>query len=97
MKKVIIILIAAAYIAGSCGQRSNQQVKTTDDENVCEQIIVEKNQVDLFFPLSNEFDWASIEKQNQELKAKFIQNLPNEFDFERQNIAFLTSLVMMHG
>ena len=41
-------------------------------------------QVDLFFPLKNEFDWKSVEKQNDELKAKFIKNLPKELDFYRQ-------------
>lgn len=41
-------------------------------------------QADLFFPLSNEFDWISIEKENQELKTKFIKNLPDEFAFYRQ-------------
>ena len=41
--------------------------------------------VDLFFPLINEFSWTNIEKQNPELKAKFIKNLPEEFDFFKKN------------
>ena len=35
-------------------------------------------QVDLFFPLTNEFNWEDVEKQNQEFKADFIKNLPEE-------------------
>ena len=37
-------------------------------------------QADLFFPLSNEFSWEHIEKQNQVLKANFIKNLPGELE-----------------
>ena len=32
-------------------------------------------QVDLFFPLKNEFDWSKVEKQNIELKAKLIKDI----------------------
>ena len=85
MKKVIIILVlsvlAAAFIAGSCGQRSHQQAKSADNENVSEQNVAGKNWVDLFFPLSNEFEWTNFEKQDQELKKRFIQNLPDDFEF----------------
>ena len=35
--------------------------------------LVAANQVDLFFPLKNEFEWAKVEKQNHELKAEFIK------------------------
>jgi len=37
-------------------------------------------QIDLFFPLNKEFDWTKVEKQNQELKANFIKNLPKELE-----------------
>ena len=50
--------------------------------------LVATNQVDLFFPLKNEFDWASIEKQNDKLKAEFIKNHPNEFFFYQVNEVF---------
>jgi len=35
-------------------------------------------QVDLFFPLKNEFNWQSVEKQNDELKKKFIKINPTK-------------------
>ena len=38
-------------------------------------------QVDLFFPLKNEFDWARIEKKNDELKKKFIEREPDELEY----------------
>jgi hypothetical protein len=38
-------------------------------------------QVDLFFPLKNEFNWATFEKQNNELKARFMENLPEEIEY----------------
>ena len=40
-------------------------------------------QVDLFFPLNNEFDWARIEKQNRGIKEKLLKNLPAEFELNR--------------
>jgi hypothetical protein len=49
-------------------------------------------QVDLFFPLNNEFTWERIEKQDQELKAKFIKNLPNEFEYYRQDNEYTPNL-----
>ncbi len=50
-------------------------------------------QGDLFFPLNKEFNWATIEKQNQELKAKFIKNLPKELEFyqEQANLSELSN------
>jgi hypothetical protein len=41
-------------------------------------------QQDLYFPLSNEFDWSKIEKQKSDLKAKLIKDFPNEFEYYRQ-------------
>jgi len=46
-------------------------------------------QADLFFPLSKEFDWAEIEKQNQVLKSNFIKNLPDELEPRRECGALL--------
>ena len=42
------------------------------------------SQVDLFFPLTPEIDWASVEKQNPELKTKFIKNLPEDLEYYTQ-------------
>ncbi len=42
-------------------------------------------QAELFFPLNNEFDWVSIERKNPELKREFIEDLPDELAFYRQN------------
>ena len=85
MKKVVIILSILSLTASGCGQSSNKQANTSDSKVVCEQSNIEKNQVDLFFPLNNEFEWANFEKQDKDLKAKFIKNLPIEFEQHRQN------------
>ena len=37
-------------------------------------------QVDLFFPLKNEFDWKSVEKQNPELMKRFVESKLNELE-----------------
>ena len=79
MKKAVIILSIILLTTSGCGQRSNKQGNTTDNKDVCEQSNIGKNQVDLFFPLNNEFEWANIEKQDQELKTRFIKNLPDDF------------------
>jgi hypothetical protein len=84
MKKVVIILNILLLTSSGCGQRANKQANTTDNQVVCERSNIGKNQVDLFFPLNNEFEWANFEKQDQELKARFIKNLPNDFEFYTQ-------------
>ena len=84
MKKVEIILSILLLTTSGCGQKSNKQANATDNKDVCEQSNIEKNQVDLFFPLNNEFEWANFEKQDQGLKAKFIKNLPDDFEFHTQ-------------
>jgi len=42
-------------------------------------------QVDLFFSLEKEFDWSMVEKQNQEVKAKFIENKPKKLGYYRDD------------
>ena len=49
-------------------------------------------QVDLFFPLTEEFDWTSIEKQNLEFKRMFIKNHPEEFEYYKLNDEYTPSL-----
>ena len=49
-------------------------------------------QVDLFFPLNNELDWANFEKQNHELKTRFIKSQPNEFEYYRLNEKYTPTL-----
>jgi hypothetical protein len=81
MRKAVIILF---LITSGCGQKSNKQTDTASNENVYEQNSIEKNQVDLFFPLNKEFEWTNFEKQDQELKTRFINNLPDDFEFYTQ-------------
>ena len=81
MKKIVIILSILFLITSSCGQKSNKQTNITDNKVVCEQNNTGKNQVDLFFPLNNEFKWTNFEKQDQELKARFIKNLSDDFEY----------------
>ena len=50
------------------------------------------SQVDLFFPINKDFDWESIEKQNQELKKQFIKNHPNEFKQYRHNTEYTPTI-----
>ena len=49
-------------------------------------------QVDMFFPLNKEFDWSIVEKKNHELKTKFIESQPNEFEYYRQNEDYMPAL-----
>ena len=50
------------------------------------------SQVDLFFPLKNEFDWSKVEKENKKLKTKLIKDLPDEFEYYRQNEEYMPTL-----
>jgi uncharacterized protein YneR len=84
MNKIIFILSSLVFIASACGQRSNNQTTIANNENVCEQSIIGKNQGDLFFPLTKEFEWVNFEKQDQELKTRFLKNLPDDFEFYTQ-------------
>ena len=84
MNKAILILSFLVFIASACGQRSNSQTTTANDENVCGQSSIGKTQVDLFFPLTKQFEWAKLEKQDQELKTRFLKNLPDDFEFYTQ-------------
>ena len=92
MNKIMLFLSVFAFVASSCGRMSNKQAKIANNEDVYEQINVEKNQVDLFFPLKKMFDWTSIEKENQELKTTFIQNHPKEFEYYRLNDEYTPDL-----
>ena len=49
-------------------------------------------QVDLFFPLTKEFEWTSLEKQNQELKEKFIKEHIDEFEYYRTNEKYMPTM-----
>lgn len=92
MEKTIIILNIILLTTSSCGQISNKQTNTTDNSVVCEQSKIEKNHFDLFFPLKKEFEWANIEKQNHILKAEFIKNHPNEFEYYRYETEYMPTL-----
>jgi hypothetical protein len=39
--------------------------------------------------LKNEFDWKNVEKQNNELKVKFIKNLPDDFEKKYNDMSYI--------
>jgi hypothetical protein len=80
MKKVVIIVNILLLTTSGCGHIYDKQASISDNKVVCEQSDIENNQIDLFFPLKKEFEWANFEKQDQELKKRFIENLPDEFE-----------------
>ena len=76
MKKITFLLFFV-LLSGCVGRSSKTSPADASD-------LIEVSQVDLFFPLTKEFEWANVEKQNQKLKERFVKNLPEEFDWHKQ-------------
>lgn len=76
MKKIVYLLFL--ILLSSCGGRTSKTPAADASD------LVEVCQVDLFFPLTKEFDWANVEKQNKKVKERFIKNLPEEFEWHKQ-------------